>query len=253
MSIERIETRFGHSYTIDGEPADGVTTLIGKGIPKPALLKWAPRMVAEYVADNLDQVGEWQNMGRWPLVNHLKETPWLVRDAAAKRGTEVHALAEKLTHGLQVGVPEELKGHVDACVGFLDAWQVRPVVTEVVVASRQWRYCGTLDGVADVAGGRRVLYDWKTARSGIYGETALQLAAYTHAEVYLDAGGHEQPVSELGIQGALGVWLKADGTFSAYELDVSEQTFKIFLHAAYTGRHVDRLRDLKSDALGVPQ
>ncbi|NKV11056.1 hypothetical protein GS909_07910 [Rhodococcus hoagii] len=32
--------RQGHWYKLDGEKADGVTTLLGNGIPKPALINW---------------------------------------------------------------------------------------------------------------------------------------------------------------------------------------------------------------------
>jgi hypothetical protein len=228
-----------------------VTTLIGAGVPKPALLKWAPKRVAEYVADNLDEHPAWQLMGREELVKTLKETPWRERDAAGNKGSEVHRLAEALTKGEQVEVPDYIAGHVNSCVRFLDDWQVRPVVTEAVVASRRWGYCGSFDGVADVKDGRRVIYDWKTAKSGIYGETALQLAAYAHAEVYLDADDVEQPVSSLGIEAGLGVWIRADG-YTVYEMDISERTFKDYLHAVWVARLVDRLGELRSEPLAVP-
>ena len=43
-----------HRYKLDGAWVPGVTTLIGKGLPKPALPYWAARTVAEWVADNPD-------------------------------------------------------------------------------------------------------------------------------------------------------------------------------------------------------
>jgi len=44
-------THNGHRYRLDGMPVTGVTTILGGGIPKPALVRWAPRVVAEWVTD----------------------------------------------------------------------------------------------------------------------------------------------------------------------------------------------------------
>ena len=52
MGLERIETKRGHKYVLDGQPVKGVTTLIGSGMPKPALPYWSAKLVAEYVYDN---------------------------------------------------------------------------------------------------------------------------------------------------------------------------------------------------------
>ncbi|MBQ1163414.1 hypothetical protein KBZ21_36080, partial [Streptomyces sp. A73] len=67
--------------------------------------------------------------------------------------------------------------------------------------------------------GRRLICDYKTGRSGIWGETALQLAAYARAEVYLDEHGIEQPIPHE--DGGLAVWLRADGydTYLVEDLD----------------------------------
>ena len=52
---------------------------------------------------------------------------------------------------------------------------------------------GTLDLVATVRGGRRLLLDWKTGETGIYPKDALQLATYrraTHIQ-HLETKGSE--------------------------------------------------------------
>lgn len=246
MTIKRIDSTYRgkptHHYKIDGQKADGVTTLLGDGLPKPALLPWGIKSVAEYAADHLDRLVEMQPMGREALVAALKQAPYTERDTAAKRGTEVHLLAELLAQGEEVTVPPELAGHVESCVRFLDDWKIKPVVVEAVVASRRWNYCGTLDIVADLPDGSRSLIDYKTSRSGIFGETALQLAAYAHAEVYLD-GEEEKPVSDLGITCAHAVWIRADG-YTVYPVDISEQTFKTFCHVAYVARQAKTLKAL---------
>jgi hypothetical protein len=252
--IKRIDSTYRgkptHNYKIDGRKADGVTTLIGDGLPKPALLPWGIKSVAEYAADHLERLVEMQPMGREAIVSALKQAPYTERDLAAKRGTEVHALAERLIHGDEVDVPEELIGHVDSCVRFLDSWRLRPVLVEATVASRRWNYAGTLDVVADLPDGRRSLLDYKTSRSGIFGETALQLAAYAHAEVYLD-GDEEKPVADLGITCAHAVWLRADG-FDVYEVDITEPVFRTFLHVAYVARQAKQLKTLIGEPCTTP-
>src|SRR5690606_40669257 len=73
VTLRRYETARGHWYKLDGVKVDGVTTLISQGLPKPALMYWSARVVAEYVADNLDQVVAMADMGRASLVAALKE------------------------------------------------------------------------------------------------------------------------------------------------------------------------------------
>lgn len=247
MTLQRINSGRGHWYKLDGSRVDGVTTLIGDGLRKKALEAWGIRSVAEYAADHLDRLVEMQPMGREAVVAALKQSPYTDRDKAANRGTQVHALAEKLIHGEQVEVPDELAGHVDSYVRYLDRWQPVPVLVEATVASRKWRYAGTLDAVYDLKDGRRVIGDIKTSRSGIFPETALQLAAYRYAEFYLD-GDTERSMADLGITHAQGIWVRADG-YDVLPIAADEQQFKDFLHVAWGARWAKSSRDL----IGPPE
>lgn len=260
MTLRRYETARGHWYKLDGVKVDGVTTLISQGLPKPALMYWSARVVAEYVADNLDQVVAMADMGRASLVAALKEVPWTKRDTAAAKGTEVHALAERLAAGDEVDVPEHLAGYVESCVTFLDDYQVRPIRLEAPIGSRTWRYAGTCDLIADLRlpDGRteRAVLDYKTAASGVWPEVVLQLAAYRNAEFYLDNDGREQPIADLGLsETGYAVWLRSDG-YDVYPVHVGEQPFKTFQHLAYVARRInDKTGVLKSwlgDALPAP-
>lgn len=248
MTFKRINTGRGHWYKLDGQKVDGVTTLIGDGLRKKALEAWGIKSVAEYAADHLDRLVEMQPMGRDAIVAALKQSPYTDRDKAANRGTEVHALAEKLIHGQEVDVPEELAGHIDSYVRFLDKWQPKPILVEATVASRRWRYAGTLDCVYDLPDGRRVLADIKTSRSGIFGETALQLAAYRYAEFYIDDNGDEQPMADLNITHVQGLWIRGDG-YDVLPITADEQQFKNFLHVAWGARWSKTARDL----IGAPE
>lgn len=250
MTLKRINRTYRgkptHHYTLDGVKVPGVTTLIGDGLPKPALLPWGIKSVAEYAADHLDRLVEMQPMGREAIVSALKQSPYTDRDTAAKRGTEVHAIAEKLIAGTEVDVPEELAGHVNSCVRFLDEWQPTPVLVEGVVGSRRWQYAGSCDLIADLPDGRRVILDYKTSRSGIFPETVLQLAAYRYAEFYLGEDGSEQPMDALNIVAAMGVWIRADG-YEVYELPADERAFKDFAHVSWVARWAKDSRGLCGD------
>src|SRR5215467_8445716 len=248
MTITRREYGKGHSYYVDGVKFDCVTSLISKGLPKPALPYWSARTVAEYVADNLDTVAAMRDMGRASIVAALKEVPWTARTAAAAKGTEVHALAEKLVAGVEVDVPEPLAGHVESYVKFLDEWKIEPLLVEATVAHRKWRYCGTLDLVGRMPNGRIALMDVKTSASGVFPETGYQLAAYRHAEVYVDRAGDEPPMTDLDIEAGYAIWVRADG-YDVLPVKCDEAVFKDFLHIAWTARAVERNKDLVGEAI----
>ena len=235
--IRRHEAGSNHWYSIDGIRAEGVTTLIGDGQPKPAIPYWAARPVAEYVADLPEHaLFALRDLGHDPMVNLLKSVPWQKRDTAGVRGSEIHKLAEELVRGNEVEVPEHLAGYVDSAVAFMDEWQPAPVLIEAVVASRQWSYAGTLDLVADLPDGRRALMDYKTAARGIFAETAMQLAAYRWAETYIGTDGTEVPMREVGIDCAYGIWIRADG-YQMIPVKTDEAVFRAFLHVAQVARN----------------
>jgi hypothetical protein len=217
----------------NGKRIPGVTTILNEGLPKPALINWAANATAEAAVNRWDELTD---MGPADRLKILKAARYEDRDAAAKRGTEVHDLAEKLMLGQEVTVPDELRGHVEAYVRFLDDWQPEPVLTEVTVVNYTHGYAGTLDMVMDCRG-QRVLADIKTTRSGIYGETALQLAAYRYAEVYLTADGeHDLP----DIDDTWAIWVRGDG-YSVIPVNTSPAVFDDFRRVAATARAAKRL------------
>ena len=234
MTVALVFYPKSHRYKLDGAWVPGVTTLIGKGLPKPALPYWAARTVAEWVADNPDLTEDLKRMGgRGPAVAFLKELPWQKRDEAAIRGTDVHALAERLVHGDEVEVPEHLAAHVQGYVDWLDATNVEPLLTERPCASRQWQYAGTFDLIARIDG-LTWLLDVKTS-SGVYGSMALQLAAYANAEFYLDADDTEQPMPPIDRYGVLHV-TEAGTTLHYLPASANDSAWKDFLHVAWVGR-----------------
>jgi hypothetical protein len=247
----------GHKYWLDGRPVPGVTTLLGKGLPKPALPYWAAKSVAEYVVANPDAVDTLRSLGDGPAVAALKGIPWQKRDEAAVRGTDVHKLAEQIIHGETVDIPEHLAGHVDGYVRWLDLFDVEPVVTETPVANRKSWYAGTFDAVIRFGrgpwAGRTVLADWKTS-SAVYGETGLQTAAYARAEFMAPSPDDEQPIPVVDATGVLHI---TDAGSQFYPLSRTpaevDEAFALFKHIAWVASKTDWIKGLIGDPMPAPE
>ncbi len=239
----RVDRGRGHTYLLDGQKVPGVTSIIKGGMPKPALINWAGNTVAAHAVDHWDDLAQLPHSER---LKRLQGAPRADRDAAANRGTQVHGLADALVRGEEVAVPEELAGHVDSYLRFLDDWQVEPLLVEVSVFSRRWRYGGTLDLIADLAGGGRWLLDIKTSRSGPFGEVSAQLAGYRYADIYLDDDGVEHPMPEVQRCGV--VWVRSDG-YDLIPFEAGRAEHRALLHMAQVMAFVERARDLRGDAL----
>lgn len=240
-----------HRYKLDGQWVTGVTTLIKGGLPKDALMYWSARQVAEYVADHPEDVDALRRMGRGPMVQALKEVPWEKRDTAAVRGTEVHALAERLVADETVDIPPHLDGYVQACVEFLDVWQPKTLLAERPVAHRGHRWAGKFDYIGELPDGRIPIIDWKTTASGIWPETSLQLAAYSHAQFYVDEDGNEQPLP--AITDTWAVWLRPDG-FDVVPVKGDDEAYKTFRHVAFVAAAAKQMKGSKSEPgwVGTP-
>lgn len=241
----RVNRGGGHSYYLDGEPTLGVTTAIGEGFPKPGLIGWAANSTRDYAVDHWAELSE---LGPAEKIKRLSRARYEDRDEAGKAGTKVHTLAQKLSAGEEVEVPEILVGHVDAYLKFVDEWEPVEQIVEGIVLNRRFGYMGTLDIVAVLADGRRWLLDLKTARSGVFAENALQLAGYRNAETYLDSFGVERTMLEVDRCGV--VWVRADG-YDLVPVEVGAEEFRIFLYALGIARWRDD-ESVVGEALAAP-
>lgn len=221
--IRRVNRGRNHWYVDnDGVRVPGVTSVLSDGLAKPALINWAANTTAEYAVDHWSDLSEQSPSAR---LNTLKKARYADRDAAARRGTEVHKLAEKLTNGEEVEVPEELAGHVEAYVKFLDDFDPQSILTEATVYHETHLWCGTLDMIADFPTlGRRLICDIKTARSGVFPDNAIQLAAYRNATHYI-VRDDELPM--IPVDGAAVIHVRADGC-DLVPVDAGPGVYRVF-------------------------
>ena len=214
-----------HSYYLDGQKLPGVTTILGDGLAKPALVAWGINTTAGYAADHWDELAELPVSKR---IETLKKAPYADRDAAAKRGTEVHKFGERLAKGEEVEKPDELAGHIESYLRFLNEFDPEPVLLETACVSiSKWPYAGTFDAIFDFPKWGRRLVDIKTARSGVFPDNALQLAAYRHATHYAapDDNWELHPMPE--VDGCAVIHVRADG-YSLVPVETGPDVLRTF-------------------------
>ena len=137
-------TRTRYGYKLDGQNYRRVTTLLN-GIPKPQLVPWAAKSVAEYAVEHKD---EWSGLPKADAIKLLKQSPYSKRDAAGDRGSAIHAALEAVVK--DTALPEGLTEDEDACaaaaMGFLGELGGTFLATELIVlnATLGQGYAGTL-------------------------------------------------------------------------------------------------------------
>lgn len=236
-------------YTVNGEDAASVTTILGC-LDKPALVWWGMRVGVEGVValardHGVSFAGDFAVPGApyaEEIIESLKAhrlTVNHVRDKGADRGKSVHSALERyiLSGRLPdpLDYPVEEQGYVAGLVRFLDHAQLEPVASEVMVGSAEHRFAGrydldarlrasvTLNGKVFRGKVREVkldagLYKWdlKTSK-GVYETHHFQLSGYELAAVEC---GYEPT------DGQVVVCVSADGT---YEVALNRSTPEDFL------------------------
>lgn len=203
-----------HRYSLDGVVIPSVTGILSKAVAKPALVNWAAKSAATWAAAHrheFDQLGEL----RW--VTEAKGAPNRERDESMLAGTQVHAIAQRLIYGEPVdvvdddGVPfsDDVVRMGTQVAQFMDRWDVSPddALVELPVFNEDRAYAGTFDLCATLRGGDSWLIDYKTGRTGVWPESALQLTAYsraTHVQV-ADRDMLMRPVQRCAV-----LWVRPD-------------------------------------------
>jgi hypothetical protein len=156
--------------------------------------------VAKAVVAMPSAVDALRELGEDPMVAALAAVPGADRNRKAARGTDVHTWAVEVVHGRELeAVPEDLRLYVDGYARWLDRFDLQPTFTECMVGNRAHWYAGRTD-VFGTLGADSWAFDVKTG--GVYGEAALQLAAYAMAEFWQDPDGtvHDMvPVDRIGV------------------------------------------------------
>jgi hypothetical protein len=171
-----------HPIIDGGFRGPSVTTILSNGIPAPALKRWGEGMVAEYAVDNVEA---WSKLDRRDALDLLKRAPYNTMNRAGARGTDIHAIAERVLTGID---PKSWEGQIygkfaQYIADFLDDFEVTVIGAERTVVNTHAQYAGSYDLLATIDG-KTTLIDWKTSK-GVYGKFGVQLAAYARADLQI--------------------------------------------------------------------
>lgn len=185
-----------HQYVWDGVAYPGVTGVIAVLDKSGPLVGWAKRITAEFAVDNMDWVGETLKLvGRDQTVNAIKSKAQAEKDAGASLGSRIHFLMEAIFRGGTPELTEQERPYVEAGRRWLTDYSPKLISLEHAVLNLTDGWGGTFDVICAIDG-ETWLVDIKTNRgstyqgtyTGVYPETALQLAAYSRAEFIAKAG-----------------------------------------------------------------
>ena len=180
-------------YTIDGKRYPRVTSLVGGGIPKPALVGWGIKATSEWAWEHREV---WSKLSKTDAIKLLKQSPYSQRDDAAARGTAVHHTLEALLSDkpMPQDLSEDEQACADAAADFLAQRNSKHLGTELTVFSNEKSYAGTLDLWEIDRAGLTWILDYKTTKSGVFPEMAIQQLCYQRAEYALV---QSKPVSDV--------------------------------------------------------
>lgn len=290
-----IPDRQSNGYYADhttGDRLRSVTTILGGGVPKPALIHWAGNMVADSAIEHLpalvaasrnpDALVEFRS---WLTKAHTRK-----RDERAEVGGLVHKVIESrllgtpLPEAIKVGDTEwavdgpELAPFLEHFLQFEADWQPRWTASEMVVANPEHGWAGTLDyligaegrigdalramGYAvdpdgDLMGDTKTGGEWDRITSaghvhGVYPEAGLQMSAYRQAKVAWLRDGSRVPMPATADVGVV-LHLRPEG-YRLYPARCGALEYRYFRHAQMVDEWSSRIASAKADApvIGKP-
>jgi len=214
-----------YEHPASTELLPSVTNVIGI-LDKPALPRWAAKMVAEQAWSLRSSIS---GLGKDEAIDILKSSPWRSSTRSAKRGTSIHEYLEAAMNGHDLpdleGQALDYQPAADALLHWFHEHHVDLVASEVTVFGHG--YAGTFDAhlrwhYADDQW-EDWLVDYKTGNSGPYDEVALQLAALANGKIKADGTGAWSNYDRL-----VGISIQPKGKFVMKEVADPEASFAAF-------------------------
>lgn len=283
-----IPARQGNGYYADhatGDRLRSVTTILGGGVPKPALLFWAAITCTDAAIEALPQLVA---ASRKPeqlaeLRDWIKRAHTRKKDERAEVGSLVHKVVEarllgtQLPASIKVGDTEwaidgpELAPFLENFLFFEKEWRPRWTASEMVVANPADGYAGTLDYMigadgligdmlrgrgyvvapeCDLMGDTKTGGDWGRLTSqghvhGVYPEAGLQMSAYRRAKIAWLRDGSRVPMPATAEVGVI-LHLRPEG-YRLYPARCGDAEYKYFRHAQMVDEWSSRIASAKAD------
>lgn len=290
-----IPARQGNGYYADNATGDrlrSVTTILGGGVPKPALMFWSAATCTDCAIDNLPALvaasrhpERLAELRAWILRAHTRK-----KDERADVGTAVHKIIEAkllgtpMPEAIKIGDElirldsEDLAPFVIQIERFLLDWDPVFTASEMVVANPDDGYAGTLDfmlrargriGEAlhakgydvdpdlDVMGDTKTGGDWDKTTSaghvhGVYPEAGLQMSAYRRGKVCWLRDGSRVPMPKTNQVGIV-LHLRPEG-YRLYPARCGEPEYTYFRYAQMVDEWSSRIASANADdpVIGKP-
>lgn len=206
-------------YHRDGFSYVSVTTVLDR-LPKPALQIWKMRKLIEDYRENIDAVSGLEPKKVLSYIERLNES---------SRSSEIGNLAHRYleTRERPEDIDADVQPYLDRLDDFIVEYKPTVLYSERTAISRQWGYAGTADIVMEI-NGKRYFADLKTGKS-VWPEVALQLAAYSRADV-LETDDGEIEIPSIGVERDVGIVLhvRPEG-YILREVKINDGVFQTFL------------------------
>jgi hypothetical protein len=252
-----VRSRFGDDAGSETQRLYSVTTLLSRGLPKPALTRWLQTEVARKAVEYAEQlVSMKENGDSEAAMSMLTAFAGQKRDIAGETGSAIHAAIESLGGAKDVSdvaavmttLDDVIRPYVMQFLSWVEDCSPTFIMQEARCWSEKGGYAGTLDMICDL-NGQRVILDVKTGKQP-YPEAALQMALYAGSE-YVMAEGDDvpTPTSDVGIEAAYVLHLRDDG-WSLLPCDIGEDVQRIANYVVQIGGRW--AYGLERDVLGDP-
>lgn len=194
-------------------------------LPAPFLRQWNSKVTANAAVDNIEYVN-----GLILANQHEKAKAWLKAAAerelntAADTGDRVHKALEDRIADPSTPYDDDLEPFIKNFDTFCVEYEPEWLHVEKSVFSVTHMYAGSFDAIAKIRD-KVTLLDFKTTRSGISAKVALQLAAYSRADVMFE---EDVEVPMPAVDQAAALWLRPD-KWGLFPLRIDDDIFQTFL------------------------
>ena len=200
-------------------------TNIMKQQNKPAINGSMVKKAAEYAVENRDRLAALTPAEQITLIKGSQ----YIKSEASRIGDVVHDWVDRFVKG-QPPSHEEVKAAgqteqwmFDRFRRFNEYYKPQYTASEFTVWSDRYGYAGSGDLSFNI-GGKHVLADTKTG-TGIYPETAMQLAALANADIVLYPDGREEPLPKFDAYAILHIRPRSYTLAPVYKIEEAFETF----------------------------
>lgn len=242
-----------HMYFDDKTWLPSVTGITGRIEDKGGLLDWYAKSVATCAIEEAAELSRRRRLdGDEDAWEWLRKAADRSRDGASVNGSDLHDVADRMLSGMDM--PEDLDPNIkfmaDNVLAFMTEYNVTPVHSEVRLCNRTLAYAGTTDqiGIVPQYGELPLITDWKTSASMYrspkfsHGKNALQLSAYSRAEIMFWDDKTEDDMIKVNTEVGLIIMVRPEG-YKVYEYDLVRAwpQFERALDNYHWWRNVDEL------------